>query len=110
MTDQDQSNRVNNGLWEKIRILFGLVLLATIAYEMGLNHARSEKSTAEYLAVKTQYDRIETENSALRAQYDRVLTEYSASKAQCSETLTEYSALRTQYQRIEAKRTKGSQQ
>jgi len=110
MTDQDQSNRVNNGVWEKIRILLGLVLLATIAYEMGLSRARSEKSTAEYLALKTQYDRIETENSALRAQYDRVLTEYSASKAQCSETLTEYSALRTQYQRIEAKRTKASQQ
>jgi len=70
------------------------VLLATISYEMGLAHARSERSKGEY--------------SALRAQYDRVLTEYAASKAQCSETLTKYAALKAQYDRIEAQRTRPS--
>ncbi len=104
MTNQDNDNRVNIGVWEKIRILIGLVLVAAISYEMGLGHARAERSRGEYAALVAQYDRIETENSALRAQYDRVLAEYSASKAQCSGTSTEYSALKAQYDRIEAKR------
>jgi hypothetical protein len=68
MTDQNNSNRVKIGVWEKIRIVIGLVLLAGISYEMGLAHARSERNTGEY--------------SALRAQYDRVLAEYSTSKTQ----------------------------
>ncbi len=119
MTNQDNSNRENIGLWEKIRIGIGFVLLAVISYEMGLAHARSERSKGEYSvlraqydrvltessALRAQYDRVLTESSALRAQYDRVLTEYSASKTQCAETLTEYASLKTQYDRIEARRT-----
>jgi hypothetical protein len=105
MTNQDNSNRENIGLWEKIRIGIGFVLLAVISYEMGLAHARSERSKGEYSVLRAQYDRVLTESSALRAQYDRVLTEYSASKTQCAETLTEYASLKTQYDRIEARRT-----
>jgi septal ring factor EnvC (AmiA/AmiB activator) len=110
MTDQENNNGVSSGVWVKIRIVIGLALLAAISYEMGLSHARSERNKSDYSALRAQYDRIETENSALRAQYDRVLTEYSASKTQCSETLTKYSALMAQYERIEAQRTKASQQ
>ena len=72
--------------------MIGLVLLVAISYEMGVRHARSERTTGEYSALRAQYDRIETEDSALRAQYDRVLTEYSAAKTQYSETLTKYLA------------------
>jgi len=110
MTDQENNQRVNGGVWGRIRIVIGLVLLAAVSYEMGVGHARSERTTSEYSALRAQYDRIETENSALRAQYDRVLTEYSASKTQYSETLTKYSALMAQYERIEAQRTKASHQ
>ena len=92
MTSQDNISWVNIGVWEKIRIVIGLVLVAAISYEMGLAHARSERSIGEY--------------SALLTQYGRVLTEYSASKAQCAETLTQYSALKAQYDRIEAQRTR----
>ena len=106
MTNQENNDMVNSGLWGKIRIVIGLALLAAISYEMGVGHARSESTTGEYSALRAQYDRIETENSALRAQYDRVLTEYSASKTQYSQTLTKYSALMAQYERIEAQRTK----
>ena len=105
MTDEN-----NGGVWEKIRMVIGLVLLAAISYGMGLSHARTERSRGEYSALRVQYDRIETENSALRAQYDRVLTEYSASKTQYSETLTKYSALMAHYERIEAQRSNASHQ
>ena len=105
MTDEN-----NSGVWEKIRMVIGLVLLAAISYGMGLSHARTERNRGEYSALRVQYDRIETENSALRAQYDRALTEYSASKTQCSETLAKYSALMAQYERIDAHRTKASHQ
>ena len=109
MTDQENI-RVNSGVWGKIRIVIGLALLAAISYEMGVRHARSERTMGEYSALRAQYDRIETENSALRAQYDRVLTEYSASKTQYSETLTKYSALMAHYERIEAQRSNASHQ
>ena len=109
MTDQE-NNRVNSGVWGKIRIVIGLALLAAISYEMGVRHARSERTMGEYSALRAQYDGIETENSALRAQYDRVLTEYSVSKTQYSETLTKYSALMAQYERIEAQRSNASHQ
>ena len=89
MANQDNGNRENIGVWEKIRNVIGLVLLAAISYEMGVAHARSERSKGEYSALKAQYDRVLTESSALRAQYDQVLTAYSASKTQCAETLTE---------------------
>jgi hypothetical protein len=105
MTNQENHDMVNSGVWGKIRIVIGLALLAAISYEMGVGHARSERTTGEYSALRAQYDRIETENSALRAQYDRVLTEYSTSKTQCAQTLTKYSALMAEYERIEAQRT-----
>ncbi len=108
MTDQENNNHMNSGVWGRIRIVIGLGLLAAVSYEMGLSHARWERNVSQYSALMAQYDRIETENSALRAQYDRVLTEYSASKTQCSETLTKYSALMAQYDRIEAKGTNAS--
>jgi hypothetical protein len=110
MTDQDNNNRLNSGIWGKIRIVISLALLALISYQMGVSRARSERNQSEYSALKAQYDRIETENSALRVQYDRVLTEYSASKTQCAETLTKYSALMAQYERIGAQRTNPSRQ
>jgi len=108
MADQENNDKLNSGVLGKIRIVVGLALLAAVSYEMGLSHARSERNTSEYSALRAQYDRIETENSALRTQYDRGLTEYSASKTQCSEALTKYSALMARYERIEAKRTNTS--
>lgn len=105
MTNQGDSNQQNTGVWEKMRIVIGLVLVAAISYEMGLAHARSERMKGEYSALRAQYDQVLTESSALRAQYDRVLTEYSASKTQCAETLTEYAALKNQYDRIEARKS-----
>src|SRR3982074_1168278 len=110
MTDQQDNDSVDSGVWGKIRTVISLASLAEISYEIGLGHARSERNAGEYSALRAQYDRIETENSALRAQYDRALTEYSASKTQCSETLAKYSALMAQYERIDAQRTKATPQ
>src|SRR5260370_9907930 len=97
MAEQENQDKVNSGVLGKIRIVVGLALLAAVSYEMGLSHARSERNTSEYSALRAQYDRIETENSTLRTQYDRALTESSASQTQCQEALTTYSALMTHY-------------
>jgi multidrug efflux pump subunit AcrA (membrane-fusion protein) len=91
-TNDDNSNRVNTGVWEKIPNVIGFVLLVVISYQMGLGDARSEKSTGEYGALKAQYDRIEAQYSALKAQYDR--------------TEAQYAALKAQYDRIEAQRSR----
>jgi septation ring formation regulator EzrA len=104
--NDDNSNRAKTGLWVKTRNVIGLVILAAISYAMGLSHARSERNSREYLALKAQYDRMSAEYSASKAQYDRMLTEYSASKAQYDRMLTEYSARKAQYDRIEAQRTR----
>lgn len=110
MTGQEDNNTQNSGVWGKLRIVIILALVAAISYEMGVSHARSERSAGEYSALSTQYDRIETQNTALRAQYDRVLAEYSESKTQCAETLTKYSVLMKQYERIEARNVGASRQ
>lgn len=110
MTGQEDDNSQNNGGWGRLRIVIILALVATTSYEMGLSHARSERSAGEYSALRTQYDRIETQSTELRAQYDRVLAGYSESKTQCSETLTKYSALMKQYERIEARNVGASRQ
>ncbi len=71
MTTNHDNNRVNTGIWEKTRNVIGLVLLIAVSYEMGVRHARFEKSTGEYTVLKAQYDRIEVQYPTLKAQYDR---------------------------------------
>jgi len=90
-TNHDNSDRVSTRIREKTRNVIGLVLLVVISYETGVGHARFEKRTGEYTALKAQYDRIEAQYSALKPQYDR--------------TGAQYSALKAQYDRIETQRT-----
>src|SRR6266550_4138621 len=92
MTTNHDNNRVNTGIWEKTRNVIGVVFLIAVSYEMGVRHARFEKSTGEYTALKAEYDRIEAQYPTLKAQYDR--------------TEAQYSALKAQYERIETQRTR----
>lgn len=91
----------NERMQEKLRIMLGAVLLVVISYQLGLNHARSERRVSEYSAVKAQYDRIEMQYTALKTEYDRLETQYSALIAEHDRTQTQYSSLQAQYDRIE---------
>jgi septal ring factor EnvC (AmiA/AmiB activator) len=99
-TKDDNGNSVNT--WVKTRNAIGIALLVVVSYEMGLGHARSERSAGEYSALKAQYNQIETEYAALKTQYNQIETQDLALKAQYEQTETQYAALKAQYDRIEA--------
>jgi predicted nuclease with TOPRIM domain len=104
-TDYESNNKVNTA-WEKTANLVGVGLLMVLSYQAGLAHGRGDKTMGQYVALKAQYQRIETEYSELKAQYDRIEPEYSTMKTQCDKTVTQYAALKAQYDRIEGQRSK----
>lgn len=95
----NDGNSTDTGHGQKVRTVVGLVLLAVLAYEVGLSRGRAEKSAVQYAELKAQY-------AALKTEYERDYVQYSAMKNQYDQTLAQYSALKAQYDRIEARKPK----
>jgi hypothetical protein len=83
--------------WEKSRNLAAVALLLAISYWAGLKRGREEKTSAEYVALRSQYDRMLSE-------YDRASGQYSIMKTQCDQTSAQYAILKAQYDAMESAR------
>jgi CO dehydrogenase/acetyl-CoA synthase delta subunit len=105
-TDNDGRNQAETAGWDRVRNVIGVILVAVIAYKMGIAHARSEKTRSDYEALKAQYERIDAQYTKMTAEYDQAVSQYSVMKTQCDGTVAQYAALKTQYDRIEAQRTR----
>ncbi|MGA7402876.1 MAG: hypothetical protein WCC99_02980 [Candidatus Sulfotelmatobacter sp.] len=93
----DATGKTSTGQWEKARNIVLMALLLLLSYQAGLGNGRGEKTTAEYAALRSQYDKMSSE-------YDRAFGQYSVMKSQCDQTSAQYAALKAQYDRLEGKK------
>ncbi len=93
----DATGSAGAGPWDKARNIVVMAVLLALSYQAGVGHGRGEKTTAEYAALRSQYDKMLSE-------YDRAFGEYSAMKSQCDQTSAQYAALKARYDRLEGKK------
>ena len=96
-TNYDGTNSTGAGSWEKGRNIVVVAMLLALSYQAGVGHGRGEKTTAEYAALRSQYDKMLLE-------YDRAFGQYSAMKSQCDQTSAQYAALKAQYDSFQGKK------